>query len=542
MVCSAVVLVMAMCEVVSGAEDVRQAEGKEARQSCEAVLIGSLKQGHLEAQHYSPELLRDIVVACNPNAILVELPADRESAYSAVDVQTITRTPSLTADIHAAAQAATWLGVKLVGIDVPDKQVYLEQIRYDERRDRAIQKTQEWMDRVSEQQALNRVDLGIAKVAAHLAHSLSSFRSPRTVNSPGFDAVMRDKYFLRFEMLPEILRKYDGFETAAEEWEFLADEWSKRNRIMAGNIREAVRRHVGRRIVIIVSADHCYILRDFLRAQRGVTLRDYWEILPTDAEDTDTVYKQCEVHGERTDRPSKVGGNAMRMQEHQKMMDLSVPAIPDGAFTLRNFNGSVNVQTGEDGKCGIEALIRAKATTEARAKELVEKTRIESETESGGVTVRVVRPPTGGDESAAVDFDIVLPRQTDLEVTTRNGNVVVSGIMGRQQCRSSNGSIECHQVSSWTELVTDNGSISLRCPTRMAAQCQVRAATHNGNIFLEGVANLSAVIEAKTCNGAVLCQSPITTECTSGTELKGRIGQAEGRVLLETFNGTVTVR
>ncbi len=512
----------------------------EEQHHTEIILLGTLGCRHLEAQSYSPESLRDIIVACKPDVVLVELPVCAEDAITCVTVDSLRRIPSLNPEIHAAAEAVQQSDAKLACFDVAEKEEHVR--RYDERQDNADRQMRRWMTWVSEQEVVDKLDLGMVKLAAHLAKSLSLYDSPRMVNFEGYDALVRDKYFLYHELIPHLLRKYDNYKSLASQWDLLANGWMSRNSTMAENICKVAQAHPGKRLLVVVGAEHRYILRDLIKEQTGTILKEYWEIAPTLADDTPTHGEPSREGSTDGNAARRMGGTTMQAQIHKKAVDVPVPATVSGTFSLENLNGSIRVRAGAQQKNRVEAAIRAKAATEERAKELVEETKIESHNESGGVNVRVVTPGVVDNESVAVDFDIVLPAQVDLKLGTCNGNITVSGTAREQQCRTHNGDIECDGISPRTELITNNGSIHLKCPAQVTTQCQIRATTHNGSVALEGAENLSAVIEATTYNGAVLCQSPVTIDHSSTTRLRGRIGRAEGRVLLETSNGMIEIR
>jgi hypothetical protein len=537
-----ILIVVVMWGGVWPARPARAAEEKDKPPCCEIVLIGSLKERHRELRTYSPEMLRDIVIACRPGAILIDMPPQGANESAPVSLDTLRRTPSLPPDVHACAQAAQSLHVDLLAVDIAEKEEHLEEIRYFDRLDQAHSKTREWMDWLAERRNPDKVALGVAKMTAHLLKSCSLYVSPPTVNFAGYDAITRDKYFLCFEMIPALLDSYEDFAAVAGEWRFLAGEWADRNRAIATRILAIARKRPGQRLAVVVHAERRYALRDLIEKEPDIVMKEYWEV------GTDTTVPDCiagpqaDVPPKKDEEPRTTGGKTMHMQRSERDIGLPAQEKMARAFVLSDVNGSVTVTGGAPGKYGLKAILRAKAPTEAEAQQLIEQTGIESKENGGVFQVKVFPAPVANGEELAVDFQAVLPPPTNVRVETRNGHIALSEMTGKQECRSANGSIECDGPSSETVLVTQNGSVTVRCAANSEARCRLEARAENGSIELVGASGLSATLRARTSNGAIDCQAPVTIDRSSGAELQGRIGGGEGRILLETLNGVVTIR
>jgi hypothetical protein len=67
--------------------------------------------------------------------------------------------------------------------------------------------------------------------------------------------------------------------------------------------------------------------------------------------------------------------------------------------------------------------------------------------------------------------------------------------------------------------------------------------THNGSIELATPPGYSAQVKASTHNGSINTDLPITvTGKVSKSKLTGTIGEAEGQLNLETYNGSIRIR
>jgi hypothetical protein len=126
------------------------------------------------------------------------------------------------------------------------------------------------------------VDLKITQLNTYCLQAqiyLSHNVGPEIINSDGYDEIVRTRHILWKEIRPEILKKYPGYETLVEDYDFDYQEWQERNRIMADNIIKATKKYAGKRLVVITGAEHRYILRDLLRDEKSIELKEYWELI-----------------------------------------------------------------------------------------------------------------------------------------------------------------------------------------------------------------------------------------------------------------------
>jgi len=81
--------------------------------------------------------------------------------------------------------------------------------------------------------------------------------------------------------LLSIAEKYPGFDDLVPVLKYARDWWHERNTVMAENIMKAAKACDGRRLVIMTGSVHRYILRDLLKKQGSIALKEFWEVLPS---------------------------------------------------------------------------------------------------------------------------------------------------------------------------------------------------------------------------------------------------------------------
>jgi hypothetical protein len=131
----------------------------------------------------------------------------------------------------------------------------------------------------------------------------------------------------------------------------------------------------------------------------------------------------------------------------------------------------------------------------------------------------------------------------NIDSTTHNGKITAEKICGSTKLETHNGSVVCEEFSGETHLKTHNGSVKLCYSKTAPAACNISAVTHNGGIDFTSGPNLSAEIDVSTHNGSIKTELPIKVVGeVSKNKLTGTIGTGEGKLHLETHNGSIQIK
>lgn len=255
-----------------------------------------------------------------------------------------------------------------------------------------------------------------------------------------------------------------------------------------------------------------------------------------------------------------IGGCDMPAK-YERKVQLSAPLAPGSVFAAETHNGSITVTGADVADCNLTATIVARAGTEQDAKKLAEEVKIKLEPSGDKLRVKIQKPAFMSGKSVGISLDVTVPGQTSPELTTHNGAIKIANIAGNTRATTHNGSVTAEQVSGSTELETHNGKISCReiagdvrlrthngsvnvVYSRAAgAVSSVDIVTHNGGIELVTPPNFSASVELATHNGSITTELPITViGKVSKRKLSGTIGTGEGKLRLETHNGSIKIR
>ncbi len=204
-----------------------------------------------------------------------------------------------------------------------------------------------------------------------------------------------------------------------------------------------------------------------------------------------------------------------------KVETVELPFEAPVTLDVDTSNGGVTVQGVE----GIEAVsititLRSRGGTLEEAQDRVDRIVYHAEQTGNRITARYLASEQEADvrRYSGVDFDVLVPIETRVEVDTSNGEITVEDIDGTITLDTSNGAIDVYDSSGSLNADTSNGRIEV---VRFAGDLYLD--TSNGEMWLEQV---SGTVDAETSNGSVQY---------IGTP-------AVGSNRIRTSNGSITVR
>ena len=247
--------------------------------------------------------------------------------------------------------------------------------------------------------------------------------------------------------------------------------------------------------------------------------------------------------------------------------------LPCGAATqllLHNDNGAVTVTSWEKDTVGVTAHKRARAdqglwgflgfkTSDATVTAAIEAIDVRIEATPETIAVETVTPKGRIKCNRWVDYELRVPKSTQLELHTTNGRIDVTGIQGTIVAESSNGQIKTHATSGslraqtsngaivcrdaqgTLDLETSNGAITVAYAGALAADTPIDCTTSNGSIELSLPPDASFRLDAGTSNGHIQSEFPMPVTAGAKTQLAGVVGMGGPSVHLRTSNGGIHV-
>ena len=169
---------------------------------------------------------------------------------------------------------------------------------------------------------------------------------------------------------------------------------------------------------------------------------------------------------------------ALAREEYRRDFRKTVTLTGGRSFRVENSNGNITINTQGKGEAQIQATIRSSADTAAEARSFGEQIEIIVDEGGSGVSVRTRYPSSyGGNRGYSVDYDIVIPENSPLEVRNRfgavnvsnvhaagtinnaNGRVSLTGGRGRQQIENSFGDVEVRTNDGDLTVRNGNGAV-----------------------------------------------------------------------------------
>jgi hypothetical protein len=222
---------------------------------------------------------------------------------------------------------------------------------------------------------------------------------------------------------------------------------------------------------------------------------------------------------------------------HCEVRDLTLDARRQLRVDGRS-NGGVRVEAWNRNTIQVRARVQANAGSASDARELVSAVRIDE-----GPVLRAEGPSDlGRRESWSVSYEIMVPRNTDLEIEASNGGIDVVGVNGTLELTTVNGGIHLASVAGDVRGRTSNGGVAVELSGDRWEGRGLDIETSNGGVRLLIPQGYSASLETGTVNGGVEIDFPVTLQGRIGRQLRTELGRGGAPIRVMTTNGGVSIR
>ena len=206
-----------------------------------------------------------------------------------------------------------------------------------------------------------------------------------------------------------------------------------------------------------------------------------------------------------------------------------------------SMNGGVEIEAWDTDSIAVTARIQVGARTVEEADAIARDIRIDA----SGPTVRASGPGSlGRHQDWAVNFVVLVPRRTDLSLSTENGPLSVKNVNGHMVLSTLNGPLILSGVGGDVHARAENGPLEVRLLGSRWDGVGLDAETTNGPADLRIPDDYNAKIEFGTVNGPMNVGFPLTV--TLSGRIRDRISTTLGSggppVRVVTTNGPMTVR
>ena len=195
-----------------------------------------------------------------------------------------------------------------------------------------------------------------------------------------------------------------------------------------------------------------------------------------------------------------------------------------GELVIETERGSISVATHKDN------LIKASVVMEG-----IEQDEFELEFKHSGDSLTISGSNTRDLKNRwgkrKVHFDIVIPEQFNVNVSTRGGSIKVAGVTGKVDATTSGGSLNFQDITGNLDGSTSGGSIRVE-----SVQGDTRIRTSGGSIKVDSV---SGDLWGRTSGGSIKLAAVAgeINVATSGGSIK--VENVEGQIMAKTSGGSI---
>lgn len=201
-------------------------------------------------------------------------------------------------------------------------------------------------------------------------------------------------------------------------------------------------------------------------------------------------------------------------------------------------NGGIKVRGENRADVLVRACVQTQGANDEAARAIAKNIRIE--------TGSNVRAENSSDESNwAVSYEILVPRSTNLKLSTHNGGIGISGVEGTMEFEALNGGVSLRDVAGDVKGKTTNGGVSVELSGNSWKGNGLDVETKNGGVHLSMPETYAAHVETGTVNGGF--KSEISqlnvdrNERTRGARLNTDLNGGGAPIRVVTTNGGVKI-
>lgn len=206
---------------------------------------------------------------------------------------------------------------------------------------------------------------------------------------------------------------------------------------------------------------------------------------------------------------------------------LSVDATP---------NGGIHVTGSDRSDVAVRAVVHAWGRNEDDARALAAKVVVHTDGE-----IRAEGPSQFGRTGWSVDYAISAPHKTDLHLQSTNGGIRIEQVRGNLDFETTNGGVHLDDVAGNVRGHTTNGGVDVTLTGARWDGKALDVSTTNGGVRLRVPKGYSARLEARTVNGGLNVDFPVTVQGRIRHEISATLGGGGALVHAETTNGGVHV-
>lgn len=222
---------------------------------------------------------------------------------------------------------------------------------------------------------------------------------------------------------------------------------------------------------------------------------------------------------------------------HKESREITIPA-GNLVSVAGQQNGGIRVRGENRSDVLIRACVQTVGSTEEEARAAAKNIRIETSS-------AIRAESTGGETNWAVSYEILVPRASNLKLSTHNGGIGISSVEGTVEFEAINGGVNLSDMAGDVKGKTRNGGVSVELSGNAWRGSGLNVETTNGGVKLLMPENYSARVETGTVNGGFKSEiSGLNTERnekTRGVRINTDLNGGGAPIRVVTTNGGIKI-
>lgn len=228
--------------------------------------------------------------------------------------------------------------------------------------------------------------------------------------------------------------------------------------------------------------------------------------------------------------------NQGRLVRHCEMREQTVAYTGQLTIDGRE-NGGISVLGWSRGDVLVRARVDASGSSDADARAIASQIRVNAA--AGRISAE--GPANDSDHNWSVSYEVFVPHDVNLDLTTHNGGVHLSDVRGNIQFSAVNGGVHLTRIAGNVHGQTTNGGVHIELAGSRWEGQGLDVSTTNGGVHLQVPENYSARIEGSTVNGGLHSDFAGIVQSKNTRQISANLGSGGALLSVKTTNGGVHI-
>jgi DUF4097 and DUF4098 domain-containing protein YvlB len=215
---------------------------------------------------------------------------------------------------------------------------------------------------------------------------------------------------------------------------------------------------------------------------------------------------------------------------------------PGGTLRLKSFSGRVSIAASDRSEVVIDAVRRG-------TRERLDHIKLDISTQGSTVVVDANRRDPSwrrwfdNNNVVETDFDIKVPRRTNLDVNIFSAPVSIEGVEGTHAVHGFSSRVSLNDVTGSVQAHTFSGSVEIRAKGWQDGQ-NIDVDTFSGNIVLHVPDSARGTVTFNSFSGHLNSEVPLVLHSSNRRSLRAELGAGAGsggNLRFKTFSGSVNI-